>query len=310
MSVLDDLFSRRVLFVTGKGGVGKSTMAAALALEGAEREKRTLLVAVEAKGDAARFLDAGPSSYAPKQARPGLWHLALQPDQVLDEYLRVALKLPRMYRVGPLHKVFDFISTAAPGVREVLISGKVGVEERATDDGRTRWDLIVVDAAPSGQVLSHLRGPRTLQELVSVGMIRNQTEWVRVVLEDPAITGIVVVSLAEEMPVAETAELVDATPKQIDTPVLAIIANRIVEPLVHAAELARVGGHADQVGASLDPLVDAVGLSERIAANQEPMRARLRELGPPVLEVPLVPVARHTLRTTEALADALKQADA
>src|SRR5438309_6672148 len=130
------------------------------------------------------------------------------------------MRVPHMRRIGPVRKVFDFIATGAPGVKEVLIAGKVGFEERAMQGSRPRWDLIVVDAAPSGQVLSHLRGPRTIQEMVGVGMIRNQTAWVREVLEDPDKTGIVVVSLPEEMPVTETAELLDHAPKEVDTPVL------------------------------------------------------------------------------------------
>ena len=293
MAVLDDLFSRRVLFVTGKGGVGKSSVAAALAVLAAERGLRTLVIDVEAKGDAARFLDAAPPRYRAARAIEGVHHLALDPEEILQEYLKVSMHVPRLYRVGPVSKVFEFIATAAPGIREVLVAGKVGFEERATADGRKRWDLIVVDAAPSGQVLSHLRGPRTISELVGVGMIRNQTAWVRDILEDPATTGMVVVSLLEEMPVSETEELLAEAPKRVPTPVLALVANRVV---------AEPPGPLDE----LDGIaLDAAALMADIAANQAPYRDRLQQLGPPVVEIPFLGLARHDLAATRTIAGAM-----
>jgi anion-transporting ArsA/GET3 family ATPase len=308
--VLEDLFARRVLFVTGKGGVGKSSIAAALALLANDRGMRVLLVDVDAKGDAARFIDAGPALYRTKEAYPGLSYMAIHADEALDEYLRLGLKLPRMYRMGPLSRVFDFIATAAPGVEEVLIAGKIGFEERAREGGRPRWDLIVVDAAPSGQVLSHLRGPRTITELVKVGLIRNQTEWVREILEDPRRTGLVVVSLPEEMPVSETEELIERTPKEVDTPVLAVVANRVVRGPSHPEVLAALAREetavSGVVGAPIGPAIAASELFARIADSQAPFFERLRNLGLPMLEVPYTPVGRHTLQATRRVARALE----
>jgi anion-transporting ArsA/GET3 family ATPase len=307
--VLDELLSRRVLFVTGKGGTGKSTIAAALALLANRRGLRVLLVDVEAKGDAARFLDAGPSMYRAKEVRPGLAHLAMHPEDILDEYLRVVLKVPRLYRLGPLHRVFDFIATAAPGVAEVLVAGKIGFEERATENGRPRWDLIVVDAAPTGQILSHIRGPRTMIELVKVGMIRNQTEWVRAILEDPARTGIVVVSLPEEMPVSETEELLERAPQEVQTPILALVANRVVAEPKHQKEAKAVAKAKKKVapvmGASIEPALDAYDLVCRVSANQAPHLERLRTLGPAVMEVPSLPLGHHEMKATQQVAEAL-----
>lgn len=307
--VLDDLLRRRVLWVTGKGGVGKSTLSAALALLAARRGKRTLLIDAENKGDSARFLDAGPPRYEAKEAQKDLLYLGIQPEEILDEYLRVAMRVPRIRRIGPIQRVFDFIATAAPGIREVLIAGKVGFEERERADGGPRWDLLVVDAAPAGQVLSHLRGPRTVQEMVGVGMIRNQTAWVRDILEDPERTGIVCVALPEEMPVAETAELLEDAPKAVDTPVLALVANRVVPPPRHPDVLEAFRGRTDALtevlGAAPDPALDAMGLLAELAASQAPHLERLRGLGPPTLEVPFLPLGRHDLRMTQLVVDAL-----
>src|SRR2546423_14723411 len=117
---LDPLFARRALWVTGKGGTGKSSISAALSLIASERGMRTLLIDVEANGDAARFLDAAPARYEIRQARPNLFHLALHPEEVLDEDLQFARKVPRARRFGPFKKTFPSIATAAPGIKEAL----------------------------------------------------------------------------------------------------------------------------------------------------------------------------------------------
>ena len=304
-SLLENLFRRRALWVTGKGGVGKSTISAALALLSAERGLRTLLIDVEANGDAARFLDAGPPRFEARQIRPNLFHLALHPEDILDEYLQVALKIPRVRRLGPIRRIFDFIATAAPGIKEVLIAGKVGFEERATDGSRPRWDLIVIDAAPAGQIVSHLRGPRTIQEIVGVGMIRNQTAWVQEILEDPEKTGVVVVSLAEEMPTTETAELLEQIPQAVRTPVLAIVANRVVERPPDPDAL-RAIANANGDGAQL--AVEAGVLLAEIAEDQAPMLDRLKSLGPPAAVVGLMGVEHHDLGVTKRIAEQLEAA--
>jgi len=293
--LLEDLFRRRAIWVTGKGGTGKSTISAALALLSAQRGLRTLLIDVEANGDAARFLGTGAPHYEARQAQPNLFHLALHPEEVLDEYLQVALRIPRVRRLGPIRKIFDFIATGAPGVKEVLIAGKVGFEERAVERGNPRWDVIIVDAAPSGQVVSHLRGPRTIQEMVGVGMIRNQTAWVQEVIDDPNKTGLVVVALAEEMPTQETAELLDQLPKEVKTPVLAVVANRVVpQP---PDELPDGEGIAS----------DAARLFADIATEQAADLERLRGLGPPTVVMPLMGFERHGLEETKKIAARLEE---
>jgi len=304
--LLEQLFRRRAIWVTGKGGVGKSSVSAALALLSAERGLRTLLIDVEARGDAASFLDAVPPRYEAREARPNLFHLALHPEEVLDEYLQIALKIPRIRRLGPIRKIFDFIATGAPGVKEVLISGKVGFEERAEQGGRPRWDVIVVDAAPSGQVLSHLRGPKTIQEMVGVGMIRNQTAWVREILEDPEKTGVVIVSLPEEMPVTETSELLQNIPKEVNTPVLAIVANRVVSGPRDPEALHAIAKSRAALGEAA-AAIDAAVLSAGLADEQHEHLERLKNLGPPTAEVPLIAWENHDLAATKQLAEALEK---
>ena len=127
---MTDLLDRKLLFVTGKGGVGKTTVAAGLAVLAARHGKRTLLCEVDAKGNLATFFETGPIGFEPKPVIDGLWAMAMQTEESLKEYLRLQLKVPLLARIGPLARTFDFVASAAPGVREILTVGKLCYEVR------------------------------------------------------------------------------------------------------------------------------------------------------------------------------------
>ena len=147
-----DLLGRRLLVVTGKGGVGKSTVAAALALVAARQGKRVLVVDVDAKGTIADRFEAGKIGFKPREVMPGISLLAMDTEASLAEYLRLNLRVPIIGRLGPLAGMLDFVATAAPGVKEILTIGKVCWEVRESIEGRADWDLVVVDAAATGHV--------------------------------------------------------------------------------------------------------------------------------------------------------------
>src|SRR6202140_1032357 len=109
---MTNLLDRKLLFVTGKGGVGKSTIAAGLALLGAEHGKRTLVCEVDAKGNLADFFETGPTRFEERQIMPGLWAMSMDTEASLKQYLPLQLKLPLVARMGPLARMFDFVATA------------------------------------------------------------------------------------------------------------------------------------------------------------------------------------------------------
>jgi anion-transporting ArsA/GET3 family ATPase len=220
------LLDRRLLFVTGKGGVGKTTIAAALALLAAQRGRRTLVCEVDAKGDLAESYEVSRPGFEPRRVAPNLDAMSMDTEASLREYLHLQLRLPAVARLGPLARAFDFVATAAPGVKEILTVGKLAYEVR-----RRTYDLVVADASATGHISGQLSAPQAINELVKVGLIRQQTGWMLDILNDPAVTGLVVVTTPEEMPVNETVELVGRLGSETEVDLAAIVVNRVLPEL-------------------------------------------------------------------------------
>ena len=240
-----DLLDRRLLFITGKGGVGKSTVTAATAMVAAEQGKKVLLVEVDAKGNLTNLFEHEPVGFDPVQVYPGVFAMQLNTEASLREYLKLNLRIPMVGRIGPIANVFDFVANAAPGVKEILTVGKVCWEVRESIEGRADWDLVIVDAAATGHVLAQLDAPRTIRELVQTGPIRGQTEWMMDILSSPSLTALNVVTAPEEMPVNETIELVARAREETTVPLGAVIVNRVLpEPFTTEDEpvFAALGG--------------------------------------------------------------------
>jgi len=310
-----ELLDRRCLFFTGKGGVGKSTMAAATALLAANSGKRVLLIEVDAKGDIPAQFEQSPVGFSPREIYPGVLALAMDTEASLQEYLKLNLRVPVLGRLGPLAKVFDFVATAAPGVKEILTIGKIMWEVRESIEGRADFDLVVVDAAATGHIVAQLGAADAIRDFVDVGPLRNQTQWVSELLADPAIIAVNIVTTPEEMPVAETIDLVGRLRQEVNVPLGAVIVNRVLPELfTHSDEetfevlraraprellTARIGRGSTEV---LDAARLVVSLRRTRAAHLEELRTAV-DL--PLLYVPYLFVRAHGLRVTQMVADAL-----
>jgi len=317
MGPAPSLLDRRLLFFTGKGGVGKSTVTAATAVLAAEQGKRVLLVEVDAKNNLTALFEHEPVGFEPKQVHPGVFVMQMDTEASLREYLKVQARVPVFGRLGPLARAFDFVATAAPGVREILTVGKICWDLRESLQGRADWDLIVVDAAATGHVISQLDAPRAIQELVAVGPIRNQTDWMVELLRDPTLTALNVVTSPEEMPVNETIELVAAAREQLDVSLGVVVVNRVLpEPFTRGDEEVFEALHdpaalrvlREGAGAGVDQVLDAARLAVSMRRSRAPHLAHLREqVDLPLLLLPYLFVRDHGLRVTRMVADALGQ---
>ena len=263
-----ELLDRNLLFVTGKGGVGKTTIAAGLALLAAQNGRRVLLCESDAKGSVAQAFETDPTGFVEREVSPGLWAMTMSTEESLREYLRLQLRIPLVARMGPLARTFDFVANAAPGVKEILVVGKLCWEVRSGE-----WDLVVVDAPASGHIVGQLGAPEAMRQLVNVGTVRDQTDWMLDILGDPRRTGVVVVATPEEMPVNETIDLAARLREQTNVDLAAVVVNRVLPELFGRGEeevFRRLQQPetadllADAAGGNVQPMLDGAELAVRL----------------------------------------------
>jgi anion-transporting ArsA/GET3 family ATPase len=312
VSPAPDLLQLKLLFVTGKGGVGKTTVAAALADLAAQNGKKVLVCEVDAKGDLASLFEASATDFTPREVATHIWSMSMDTEASLREYLKLHLKIPVVGRIGPLAKAFDFVATAAPGVREILTVGKFCYEVR-----EKHYDLVVVDAPASGHIIGQLAAPQAINDLVKVGLIRGQTDWMLDILSDPVQTGLVAVTTPEEMPVSETLELVDRVATETTVRMSAVVVNRVLpelfgqreeeifeelrQPEVESVVSTRAGG-------SVAPVLEAARLAVTMRRTRSAHLQRLQAGLPadlPVLLLPYLFARTHGRRTTNQVAQSL-----
>jgi anion-transporting ArsA/GET3 family ATPase len=309
---MNPLLDLKLLFVTGKGGVGKTTVASALALLASQHGKRVLICEVDAKGDVAGFYETSPTTFHEREVLPGLFAMTMDTEASLREYLKLQLRIPVVGRIGPLAKAFDFVATAAPGVREILTVGKFCYEVR-----ERHYDLVVVDAPASGHIVGQLAAPQAINSLVKVGLIRSQTDWMLEILSDPRKTGLVAVCTPEEMPVSETIDLAARVRNETTVQLSAVVANRVLPELFGRQEeaifdalgepgpLARL---TELVGGDAAPAFDAARLAVTMRRTRTTHLDRLRQgidSAVPLLYLPYLFTRSHGLRTTRQVAASL-----
>jgi anion-transporting ArsA/GET3 family ATPase len=235
----------RLHVVSGKGGVGKTTVAAALALGLAAGGRRTLLCEVEGRQGLAPLFDVPQLPYAERRvARPSggeTWALSIEPKAALLEYLDLFYHLGRAGKVLERLGAVDFATTIAPGLRDVLLTGKVYESTRRRDSSGRRYDAVVLDAPPTGRLGHFLNVNEEVVGLAKVGPIRNQAGSIMSLLRSDQ-TAVHLVTVLEEMPVQET---VDAAAElaRIGLPVGAVVINMIRDPMLAPADLTAAAGN-------------------------------------------------------------------
>jgi anion-transporting ArsA/GET3 family ATPase len=269
------LLSRRLLVVTGKGGVGKTTVAAALGLVAARAGKRTIVAEVARRGDVASAFDReGAEPFEEIELAPGLFHISIDPQDALEEYLRD--QLPR----GPIadllarSRVFGLLAAATPGMRELLTVGKLW--ELAQLDRRTpgadAYDLVVVDAPATGHGVAVLSAPRTFAAAAGTGPVARQGKIIDAMLSDPSRTAVVAVATAQELAVTETGELRASLRASMGLELERVVANALDPDRFSAREATTLARHAAH------PAVARALCGHRRALRQREQLARLGEL--------------------------------
>jgi Mrp family chromosome partitioning ATPase len=249
MSVLDRLARRSLLVVTGKGGVGKTAVAATLGRALAARGRRTLVVEVDPRENLHRMLGLAPSGGAILAAGPRLWVQNLKPRQVLDEVVREQVGIDLIAERVLRSPVYEQFAAGAPGLKEMAILGHAHRLLAGREPGAPELDLVVLDAPASGHGVVLLSAPQLVAEVVARGPFGKMAADLAALIADPARCGVVVVTQAEEMPVEEALELAAALVARIGRPPELLVVNGLYPPAPPAPVERAAEGHPDGAGA-------------------------------------------------------------
>jgi anion-transporting ArsA/GET3 family ATPase len=299
------LLDRRLVVVGGKGGVGRSTVVAALALAAVRGGRSTLIAEVVGQADVARVLGAAAGApLAETRLTHGLHHVTIERRAALREYLREEVPGPVPATIFARSRMFDLFIEAAPGMNELLTIGKIWeLVQRPRRRRRARaYDLVIVDAPATGQLVGLLEAPQTYASIARTGPVAHQAEQIRATLRDPRLTAFVAVVTPEQMPVSETAGLHGSMGRVLGRGLDGLVVNRLLPERFTAAESRVVRAAGDD-----PPLRSARWFDGRLRAQQDQL-IRLRAALPDVsmlAELPFLFTDRICRADIQSLADRL-----
>ncbi|MEO8602634.1 MAG: ArsA-related P-loop ATPase [bacterium] len=294
---LDQLFTRRLLVVVGKGGVGKTTVACAMALEAARRGKTVLLCEVDGVARAPQLLQVDPGPLGQAVPTPaGPWLMAVEGKAALAEYLGMIVPVKRLLQAVFKSQLYQYFVAAAPGLKELMTIGKIWYEaERSAErgDGR-RWDCVIVDAPATGHGLQYLRMPAAARDTFEIGLVHREAQRIVDLLTDPKRTAVNLVTTAEEMPVNETVAMYRALRDDLAMPTGLLFVNRLHPGGLAAADAAKLEQAAKgQRDKKARLVLEAVAARARAEIGWAELNARHRarlvaEVPLPTIELPFL----------------------
>jgi anion-transporting ArsA/GET3 family ATPase len=311
---MHSLLDKRLIFVTGKGGVGKSTVAISLGLLAARRGLRTIVAELSSQERVQQAFDQDSENFAEVEVGPGLFAISIDPQHAMEEYLR--LKVGTLGHVLSSSRLFHAFAMATPGMRELLSIGKVwelAQHERRTQEA-SAYDVVIVDAPATGHGVGILKTPRTFAEIARVGPIAHQGRQIAATIADHDFTGVLAVATLEEMPVNETLGLSESLARE-GLELDAVVVNAVYPGRFDTDEVSELEAALARSRSPLARSALRAALSEHArASSQREQAERLREgIESPILELPYLfadQLGRDELqRLTDALQAELAEAE-
>jgi anion-transporting ArsA/GET3 family ATPase len=303
-----DLLDKRLVFVTGKGGVGKSTIALGLGLAATARGKRAIVCEVSSQETASRLFKKGEIGFNEVEVAPNLWAISIDPDESLREYLLIQLKVRAMRDMLVRSRIFNYLAAATPGLKELVTIGKVW--ELAQKDRRVKkasgYDLVIVDAPATGHGVGFLQTPRTFAGIARMGPVHSQARELDRFITDHDTTGVAIVALPEEMPVNESASLEEQLTREVGMSV-----DRVYMNALYPERFSK--GEADQLERSFDgadgparaAIRAAVSEHNRARSQRAQLQRLKRRVRSPVKTLPFIFKPTLGVPEVERLAGAL-----
>jgi hypothetical protein len=303
------LLDKRLVVVTGKGGVGKTTVAAALGLLAARQGRRTVVCEVAQQERLAGLFGARDVGHGEVELAPGLFSVSVQPERAMHEWLRHQLKSGALAGLLGHSRLFGYLTAAAPGVTELVTVGKVwDLAQVKRRTGGSAFDLVIMDAPATGHALALLRAPRTYANIARVGPIARQAGSIDAFLRDSSATGVLSVALPEEMPVNETVDLEQRLADDLGMAVGQVVANGVLPARFTAADVRRLRSLDGQGTKAAQAAVTSALVEHRRAAGQQEQLERLRgEVRAPVTTLPYLFEPEPRRRELELLSDLLEE---
>ena len=308
---MSSLFDKRLVFVTGKGGVGKTTVAAALGLAAARAGKRTIVCEVARQERVSRAFHREGIGTTETELADDLYAISVDPQRALQEYLEDQLGSRRLAGLMYGNRIFDYFAAATPGARELATIGKVW--ELAQLERRRRenapYDFVIVDAPASGHGLGLMGTPKTFRDAVGAGPIHRQAGLIHDFVTNPETTSVVAVALAEEMPVNETVELEDRLGDELGIAIDQVVVNALLPERFSSDECEKIAAaNGSHPVAAVRAALHAAQTEYAQARTQRAQLRRLkREADAPVATLPYLFEADLDLDSFEHLSSELER---